>query len=163
MDLDLRREGQNQVLSAQLDLVLTLTPSHLTMACFSSKAWFLGGLVLLFVTGAEAGNDTYEPTQPPRIIAIHCQRKIVLSGVSGAKRGRRIWSLLHHPWHRRCKWAETPDCRRWLYAEGARMMTIRANSVCRLQECSASPGQICYDDPTLAFELPSTRRRISAS
>ena len=33
------------------------------------------------------------------------------------------------------------------------MMTIGANLVCRLQECSASPGQICYDDPTLAFEL----------
>ena len=62
--------GTNQVLSAHLDLVLTLTPSPLTMACFGSKAWFLGGLVLLFVTGAEAGNDTYEPTQPPRIIAI---------------------------------------------------------------------------------------------
>jgi hypothetical protein len=62
--------GTNQVLSAHLDLVLTLTPNHLTMARFSSKAWFLGGLVLLFVTGAEAGNDTYEPAQPPRIIAI---------------------------------------------------------------------------------------------
>lgn len=47
-----------------------LTSSHLTMACFSSKAWFLGSLALLFVTGAEAGNDTYESPQPPRIIAI---------------------------------------------------------------------------------------------
>ena len=43
------------------------------------------------------------------------------------------------------------------------MMTIRANLVCRLQECSASPDQISYDDRTLAFELLSTRRRISAS
>jgi hypothetical protein len=40
------------------------------MACFSSKAWFLGSLVFLFVKGAEAGNDAYESTQPPRIIAI---------------------------------------------------------------------------------------------
>ena len=62
--------GTNQVLSARLDQVLKLTTSHLTMACLRSKAWFLGSLVLLFVTGAEAGNDTYEPTQPPRIIAI---------------------------------------------------------------------------------------------
>lgn len=57
-------------MSAHLGLVLKLTTSHLTMACCSSKAGFFGSLVLLFVTGAEAGNDTYEPTQPPRIIAI---------------------------------------------------------------------------------------------
>ena len=35
------------------------------------------------------------------------------------------------------------------------MTTIGANWVCRLQECSASPGQISKDDPTLAFELLS--------
>ena len=40
------------------------------MAHFVSKAWLLGSLVLLLVRGAEAGNDTYEPTHPPRIIAV---------------------------------------------------------------------------------------------
>jgi len=40
------------------------------MAHFVSRAWLLGSLALLLVTGAEAGNDTYERTQPPRIIAV---------------------------------------------------------------------------------------------
>ena len=43
------------------------------------------------------------------------------------------------------------------------MTTIGANLVCRLQEGSASPGQISYDDPTLAFGLLSTSRRIFTS
>ena len=55
--------------------MLKFTPSHPTLACFSAKAWFLGSLVLLFVTGAEAGNDTYEPTRPPRIIAITAEAR----------------------------------------------------------------------------------------
>ena len=45
----------------------------------------------------------------------------------------------------------------------ARMTTIGANWVYRLPECLASPGQISKDDPTLAFELLSKSRRISAS
>ena len=40
------------------------------MARFVSKAWFLVGLWLLLVIGAEAGDDTYEHSRPPRIIAI---------------------------------------------------------------------------------------------
>jgi hypothetical protein len=40
------------------------------MAHFVSRAWLLGSLGLLLATGAEAGNDTYERTQPPRIIAV---------------------------------------------------------------------------------------------
>jgi len=40
------------------------------MARFVSKAWLVSGLGLLLVTGAEAGPDTYEPTYPPRIIAV---------------------------------------------------------------------------------------------
>ena len=40
------------------------------MVRFVSKAWLPGCVVLLLVTGAEAGNDMCEPTQPPRIIAV---------------------------------------------------------------------------------------------
>src|SRR5262245_17910282 len=39
------------------------------MAHFLSKAWLLGSLGLLLVTAANAG-DTYEPTHPPRIVAV---------------------------------------------------------------------------------------------
>jgi len=46
-----------------------LTAKRFGMARFVSKAWLLGSLGLLLVTAAEAG-DTYEPTYPPRIIAV---------------------------------------------------------------------------------------------
>ena len=39
------------------------------MARFVSKAWLLGSLGLLLASAADAG-DAYEPTYPPRIIAI---------------------------------------------------------------------------------------------
>src|SRR5262245_2069150 len=39
------------------------------MARFVSKAWLLVGLWLLLATGADARNDTYAHSHPPRIIA----------------------------------------------------------------------------------------------
>jgi len=49
---------------------MNLDDQAIGMVRFVSKAWLLGNLALLLVTGAEAGNDTYEPTHPPRIIAV---------------------------------------------------------------------------------------------
>jgi hypothetical protein len=40
------------------------------MARFVSKTWRLASVWLILVTGAEAGNDTYETTHPPGIIAV---------------------------------------------------------------------------------------------
>ena len=104
------------------------------MVRFVSKAWLRGCLVLLLVTGAEAGNDTYEPTQPPRIIAVAADaRSFYLEfrarnevGGFGHSYSPLAQSILLVGGTRPSSLA---SCR------GARMTTIGASLVYRLQDC----------------------------
>jgi hypothetical protein len=126
--------------------VLKLTTSHLSNnGLLQLKACFYGSLVLLFVTGAEAGNDTYEPTQPPRIIANTAARNAI--GGFG------------HPYITLgTDDASGRDRRRWLIPRSA-----DDDHWSKFGLPVTGMLGVSYDDPTLAFELLSTRRRVSAS
>jgi hypothetical protein len=121
--------------------VLKLTTSHLSNnGLLQLKACFYGSLVLLFVTGAEAGNDTYEPTQPPRIIANTAARNAI--GGFG------------HPYITLgTDDASGRDRRRWLIPRSA-----DDDHWSKFGLPVTGMLGVSYDDPTLAFELLSTRR-----